>query len=410
MNELSPSNSRPRVSVVIPTYNQAKYIGEAIASVREQTFTDWELIIIDDGSTDATATVVAQQAAARMRYVARPKEERSRARNAGLDLAQGELVAFLDDDDFWGPDYLAKQVANFASHPGLGLSFTAAYDTDPTGKVVRARGLTAPGVLPQGDFLSRNLLGNRIACTSVTMVPMAVLRAVGGFDNDVIQIEDWDLWLRIAMRYSVASIAEPLVYYRRYHAHMPRRLTGRHTDEHSLHILEKNFATITEPALLALRPQALGTACWRGAWNRYMLGDFAGGQAWLAKARDFWPELFAPPYHIWVDSLVVLADELYDIFTPLGEALDGIDRLFDNLPAWAAALQPLRSAAKGQYCGLHVFSNRIQGRRQEILLAAPLAIRWRPQWLANRGFLLIWARAWLGLGWSRPSQPQFNQA
>lgn len=399
---IAASAGRPRVSVIMPVHNQAEYIGQAIVSVRRQTLTDWELIVVDDGSTDATAEVVERHAETRLRYVARPQQERSLARNHGLELAQGHLVAFLDADDFWQPGYLAKQVANFDAHPGLGLSFTAAYDTDRTGHAVRVRGLHPSGVLPQSEFLARMVLGNRVANTSVVMAPADILRALGGFDNDAIPAEDWDLWLRLAMRYPVASVAEPLVYYRRYHIFMPSRLLARRADESSVHILEKAFAALTDPHVSALYSQALGGAYWRGAWIHYMVEDTASGQAWLAKARSVWPELFMAPYQAWLDSLVVLADELYDIFTPLNEALQRLDRLFANLPAWAAELRPLKTAAKGRFCGLHVFSSYAQGQRRELLRAAPLAVQWHPQWLANRGFLAIWARAWLGRGWARP--------
>ena len=112
----------PTVSVVIGTYNSARWLGATIDSVRRQTFQDWELVIVDDGSTDDTRRVVGGHADdPRIRYVFQTRAGRSAARNRGIAMSSGPLVAFLDADDLWRPEKLAKQVSTLARDPAAGL-------------------------------------------------------------------------------------------------------------------------------------------------------------------------------------------------------------------------------------------------------------------------------------------------
>src|SRR5262249_22851215 len=121
----------PEVSVVIAAYNQARWVGEAIASVRAQTFVDWELVVVDDGSTDATSEVVARHADdARIRCLRQAHAERAAARNRGIAATAGPLVAFLDADDWWLPKKLERQVAALAAAPEAAFCYTPARFVD----------------------------------------------------------------------------------------------------------------------------------------------------------------------------------------------------------------------------------------------------------------------------------------
>ena len=111
----------PQVSVVIPAYNCAAYVGQACDSVLSQTYTDWEIIVVDDGSKDDTRLVLDKYGDRRVRYVYQENQGVSLARNHGIQLARGEFVAFLDADDFFLPDKLASQIAVFAAQPNLGI-------------------------------------------------------------------------------------------------------------------------------------------------------------------------------------------------------------------------------------------------------------------------------------------------
>jgi glycosyltransferase involved in cell wall biosynthesis len=205
------------VSVVIATRNHAAWLGDAIASVRAQTYTDWELVVVDDGSTDATRDVALRHAGdRRVRYVHQAHAERSAARNRGIAETLAPLVAFLDADDRWLPEKLAKQVAALATEPAAGLCYTTARFVDAAGRPLPLR---KPPRTIAGDVFPHLMRGNVIVLASV-VVRRRCLEEVGGFDTKLpaYGCEDWDLWLRIARRWRFAVVDEELTLYRRHGA------------------------------------------------------------------------------------------------------------------------------------------------------------------------------------------------
>ena len=203
----------PAVSVVLATYNQAHWLGETIESVRAQTYADWELVVADDGSTDDTADVLAGFARDhRIRCVAGAHAERAAARNRAIAASTGELVAFLDADDTWHPEKLARQVAALAAAPEAGACYALARFVDGSGRPLAVR---KPPRALSGLLFPRLVRGNFIILASM-MVRRRCLEAVGVFDATlpVFGCEDWDLWLRLARRYAVVAVDEELVRYR----------------------------------------------------------------------------------------------------------------------------------------------------------------------------------------------------
>lgn len=193
-----------KVSVVIPSYNMGRYLSNAIRSVSAQTWTDWEAIVVDDGSTDDTTAIVEQYRRAdhRIRYIRQNRSGRASARNTGIFTALGERVAFLDADDEWEPTKLEKQIA----YP---WSYTIMREMSDDG----TRGaIRAPRTLPQGMVHGALRRGNFVPMSSV-MIRRDWLRP---FDTDpqLTGAEDWDLWLRLSQRYPIVSIPEPLTIYR----------------------------------------------------------------------------------------------------------------------------------------------------------------------------------------------------
>jgi glycosyltransferase involved in cell wall biosynthesis len=193
------------VSVIIPTYNRAAYIAQAIRSVQAQTYPHVEIIVGDDGSTDNTADIVAQFGGS-VTYLPLPHRGQPAAtRNAGLAAARGEYVAFLDSDDLFLPGRLARQLATFGDHPDAGMVYSDGYyfrdePETPIGHVLD--GLPTPS----GDALPDLLRGNFLA-PPVVLIRRSCLDSVGVFDErpEFFAVEDYDLWLRIAARF-------PLVY------------------------------------------------------------------------------------------------------------------------------------------------------------------------------------------------------
>jgi glycosyltransferase involved in cell wall biosynthesis len=202
----------PRVSVVIPAYNAARTVGHALDSVLAQTFSDFEVLVIDDGSTDDTAKVVRARNDPRVRCITTANGGVSRARNHGIELSAAPLIAFLDADDLWFPMKLERQVETMAAHPTAGLSFTSVELVD--GDLGHIGVIHAENY---SDFCEALLvIGNIIGgSASSAMLRRSVLQAIGGFDPDLSQCADWDLWLRASLESEFVPITEVLMRYRK---------------------------------------------------------------------------------------------------------------------------------------------------------------------------------------------------
>lgn len=204
----------PTVSVIITTYNHAHYLLESIESVFAQTFKDYEIIVVDDGSTDNTKDVLsALIAAQRIRYAYQVNKGKSVARNYGIELAQGKYVAFHDADDLYDPTKLEKQVAYFKTHPEVALvhSGYSKFDDDGNDLGYRDTSKKSGWIYPEILVDWSVLMG--VPCV---MVRTAVFAELGGFDPAMIRAQDLDMWRRIARHYPFGVVPEPLSYVRVY--------------------------------------------------------------------------------------------------------------------------------------------------------------------------------------------------
>lgn len=215
----------PTVSVVIATYNYGRYLAGAIDSVLAQTFQDFEIIVVDDGSTDDTARVIdPYMADPRVRYLRHEHLGQPRTKNAGIRAGKGRYVAFLDADDLWLPTKLEKQVRLFErDHESrVAVVYTRRGWIDESGQEFE-RGERIP---LRGEVLAP-LFHRPFICFSSSMVRRSVLEEVGLFDETTQYSIDYDLWLRIALKYHFDFVDEPLVLYRSGHANMSSRLDER---------------------------------------------------------------------------------------------------------------------------------------------------------------------------------------
>lgn len=208
----------PRVSVAITTFNQARYIGDAIRSVLQQSYTDVEIIVVDDGSVDETPDVVAQFGH-EVRYIRQRNRGVAGARNRAVEASRGELVAFLDGDDLWEPGNLARQVELYDRFPNVGLLAGDVLLFDGTRTLwdrLLGRTIFAPNDAPYviGEFYEAILERNPISTTSQVMVPAAVLRTIGPSCETLAVASDYELYLRIARRYPIGFINEVLTRWR----------------------------------------------------------------------------------------------------------------------------------------------------------------------------------------------------
>ncbi len=193
------------ISVVIGSFNAAAWLKTTLESVLSQTHPVDELIVVDDGSTDATAEIAGAYGS-RIRFI--QEEHRGRPhRNSGIDVSRGAFIAFIDADDYWHPAKLERQLGRMRAQRTEWVVCEAEWLDSATGRTLPAVGMT----LREGDILEA-LFEQNFIVASTPIVSRRVLEAVGGFDEspEVAPVEDWDLWLRIAARYPLACEREPL--------------------------------------------------------------------------------------------------------------------------------------------------------------------------------------------------------
>lgn len=196
--------SSARFTVVIPAFNAARTIGSSIRSVLQQTEQDFEVVVVDDGSTDDTVECARSFATdPRVRVISQPNKGPSAARNAAVAAGQGLYVSMLDADDLWLPEYLEVMGGALDANPDAPFAYTDAWVLDDgTGRIRRASAMfyqRPPRTLPDARAFYLLLLERNFVYTSVT-VRRSILEEVGSYDEDLSTGEDWDLWLRIAGR------------------------------------------------------------------------------------------------------------------------------------------------------------------------------------------------------------------
>jgi glycosyltransferase involved in cell wall biosynthesis len=221
----------PKVSVVLPTYNSACFLGMAIQSVLDQTFQDWELIVVDDGSTDNTRDVVAAFQDPRIHYVHQENRGAPAALNAGLRLARGAYVAFLGGDDRWMAEKLALQVAQLDGlPPQVALVYADLHLVNLENNTILGRFLDGREP-PRGRVLNQLVRteGSFIhPCAS--LIRREVFDRVGVFDEGLKTHEDWDLWIRIATAYEVEALDIPLAVYGRHPSQLTKDVRQMYMD------------------------------------------------------------------------------------------------------------------------------------------------------------------------------------
>lgn len=265
--------SQPCVSVVMPAYNAEKFIGAAIESVLGQTFQDLEILVVDDGSRDGTADVVARYP--RVRYIRQANGGASSARNRGVAEARGEFIAFLDSDDEWHPEKLQAQVALMRAYPQADLCRTAIAE-EPLEPQRSLFGIDKAG-LP-GHTLIKTLAESFLHpyfATSAVMVRRAAFEAVGGFDTALKIAEDVDLYFRILAR----APTIPLVSGVAIHKRAVKGSLGDDSEAGYVQLMAVNDRFLAQHPQAA---QALGPGVIRRAraelWTRYAGSLFRNGK------------------------------------------------------------------------------------------------------------------------------------
>ena len=264
------------VSLVIATFNHARFLGDALDSAVGQTLRDVEIVVVDDGSTDDTPAVLARYGG-RIRAIRQPNRGLAAARNAGLAAARGTYVSFLDADDVMMPSKLAEQAAILDRAPTAGWAYCdVLIETVATGGSMRASERFGYGARMLEGWLFPELIHGNFIPAIAPLVRRTVLDAAGGFDERLTALEDWDLWLRLSLiaeaRYSPAVLV-------RYRVHPGGMSEDRaRMDRNRFRVLDK---------LCHARPAAVEGL---GAAGRRIIADTHN---WLGKeayARGDWTE------------------------------------------------------------------------------------------------------------------------
>ena len=224
--------SLPLISVVLPAYNGARFIGETLRCVQGQTHSAVELIVVDDGSSDGTVEMVRAQAP-QARLIEQKNAGVSAARNRGLAEAKGDFVIFLDQDDIWHPLQLERQVACMLSDPACAAvvchyrHWLADQGVYPAPETLWGPDL---GLQTDPDFTGwvyHQFLWDCWAQTSGTLLRRSALQAVGAYDTSLAYSEDWDLWLRLSLQFPFATLQWPCVLYRHHEVQGSRTVRDR---------------------------------------------------------------------------------------------------------------------------------------------------------------------------------------
>jgi glycosyltransferase involved in cell wall biosynthesis len=216
---------RPAVSVVIATRNYGRYLPAALESVLAQTHADFEVVVIDDGSTDDTPAAVRPFLTdRRVRYVPVENQGQPGAKNLGVGLSRAPLVAFLDGDDAWEPTKLARQVARMAADPSCDVVCTGRSLLKPDGSLAPADDRLPPPERAYAEMFLTNFI-----CFSSVMVRRSAFERLGRFDTGIDLAIDFDLWTRFLRHCKVTVVPEPLVRYRVGHANLSSRILDRVT-------------------------------------------------------------------------------------------------------------------------------------------------------------------------------------
>ncbi len=250
----------PRVTVIIPTYNRAWILERAVSSVLAQTFSDFELIIVDDGSTDATSEVIAGYGE-KIISIYQENQGVSAARNAGICAAKGDYIAFLDSDDAWMPEKLSVQVAFMEAHPELMICQTEEI-------WIRNNRRVNPKVKhrkPSGDIFIPSL-SLCLVSPSAVMMHRRLFDRVGLFDGSFPACEDYDLWLRVAVDYPVGLIETPLIY--KYGGHADQLSASPALDKYRI----RSLVRLLDSGVLSEDRAAAATAVLRKKCQVYAAG------------------------------------------------------------------------------------------------------------------------------------------
>lgn len=374
----------PEVSIVVPTYNRAHMLSDAIRSVLSQTYADWELIIVDDGSEDDTQRVVSEFDDPRIKYIFQANKGLPGARNTGIRASNGAYLAFLDSDDLFLPLKLERQLDMFAQQPTLGLVAAGHVEMDENLRVHRV-------VAPWRSHPTLMLKDWLVSCPFI--VPSVLVRQewlykVGLFNESMRFVEDWDLWLRLAQAGCRMDWLKAPVCCYRYHGdsmvrNVPQMKAGM------LRVLDNFYRQESLPeSLRSLRDLAYAKVYLNVAARAFAGGHNEEGVACLAMAVKLNPDLRDGQPPRFLDALASFA------LQPLREdPVLFLQRIVQHLPQELASSICHPYETRAVFYGVSAFDAYERGAYRKAIIHAANAIKLDWRWLRNRGLLKILAQS-----------------
>jgi glycosyltransferase involved in cell wall biosynthesis len=386
----------PTVSVLIPNYNRSLMLQDAIQSVLAQSYQDFEIIVVDDGSTEDIPSAIAPFAD-RVQYVRKENAGCASARNHGLGLVKGEFTAFLDNDDLWLPQKLERQVEVLQSRPDVGMVSCQAYVMDDSARVFARPAQGADRVSPLVSLAELSEQNVIVGGGSSEIVRTQALRDIGGFNSTVEFVDDWDCWLRLGRQWQIWMVPEPLSYYRlnsqgfRNHAPLPAQADRVHAN--ILRVLRQTFESWPDghgdPS--QIRARAYAREYLRHALVLYAHGRQADGRSAWEKAIRFSPQIATNP--ALVTSALINCATGYALGVPaaqraiLGERI--LEGILSDLPEEMSFLEGQRGKLEATLLAEMAFLAAQQGDVSETRALAWQCLARDPAWARNIGLLKL---------------------
>ncbi len=368
----------PQVAVIIPAYNQSQYLRQAIQSVLDQTFIDWEAVIVDDGSSDDTRNVAHSFTDSRLRYIYQENRGLSAARNTGIRSSTAPYLSFLDSDDMFLPEKLALLLDALEQQPELGMVAGQAIPVDENNQRV---GKIMDTPLPQQP--ERLLLGNPLHVGSV-LLRQSWQEQAGFFDESLRSYEDWDMWLRLSvLGCRMSYVNKPVSLYRFHTAQMTR--IGTQMTTATFAVLDKLYADPElPPAWQELHDLAYSRAYLRAAAQAYLAENFDYAKTCIVNAVQLNPSLLQ-------DSGQPLSDTFsgWIDLPKTSRPVELLETIYDNLPENLQALQRRKRQNVGKAAIQLAFYSYQQGDMVMTRYAIRHAFRCQPRYMLNRGALAI---------------------
>ncbi len=385
-------NPTPSISVLMSVYNGERFIKEALDSIINQTFTDFEIILIDDASTDNTPQILGGYTQENLIKITNSKNlGLTRSLNKALTVAQGKFIARQDADDISHPERFRRQSDFLLASPEIGLLGTSYYVIDQHGQILDiSRPPTAD------DQLRKSLERGNIFCHGSVMMRRDILEKVGGYNEYFRVTQDYDLWLRLSEHSQIANIDEILYRLRFLSESMTRKSRGLQLSYRRLarHLADQRLSGQAEGPMPddlseAFPPEPLrlfGDARW-AAFLFYSAGQKSGPREFMHRALEIQNQHHIIPSTSWAEWALARAQDLASLRDDADQAINFIIWVFGNLPTLFT--QPSVKKTIAQFYADQAFLAQETGNRKNVRRYAWGAVKYDFSWLKNRGLWII---------------------